>query len=66
MFSKVDTLVRLVVRSLPAPPIFTQIVEWMGPQAVQRLQGLLTVAVPGGTSMFVEAIRNRRGATRAP
>ena len=32
--------------------IFTQIVERMGPRAVQRLQGLLTVAAPGGMSMF--------------
>jgi integrase len=32
--------------------IFTQIVERMGPRAAHRLQGLLTVAAPGGMSMI--------------
>jgi len=50
-FSTLDELATTIRAEVNAG-IFTQIVERMGPRAAQRLQGLLTVAAPGGMSMF--------------
>jgi len=50
-FSTLDELATAIRAEVNAG-IFARIVERMGPEARQRLQALLTVANPGGTSMF--------------
>ena len=50
-FSTLDELATAIRAEVNAG-MFTRITERMGPAARQRLQALLTVAVPGGTSVF--------------
>ncbi|HLN67654.1 MAG TPA: DUF4158 domain-containing protein, partial [Streptosporangiaceae bacterium] len=50
-FSTLDELATAIRAEVNAG-IFARIVERTGPEARQRLQALLTVASPGGTSMF--------------
>ena len=50
-FSTLDELATTIRAEVNAG-IFARITERMGPEAWQRLQALLTVAAPGGTSMF--------------
>jgi hypothetical protein len=61
-FSTLDELATTIRAEVNAG-IFTQIVQRMGPRAAQRLQGLLTVAAPGGTSMFQRLKRPAQRAT---
>jgi len=50
-FSTLDELATAIRAEVNAG-MFTRITERMGSAARQRLQALLTVAVPGGTSVF--------------
>ena len=50
-FSTLDELATAIRAEVNAG-MFARITERMGPEARQRLQALLTVASPGGTSMF--------------